>query len=164
MQTIPVLVEESLYGYFAMELRRLLQVKVQDALVKLHHEDRLKRQQVRGDYLYLFPALYQDQLRRREEKIAQAQRDTQQRYGIDKEVVGHMCCLLSILNERQSRLYLGFESIRMGHGGDAKLSRITGVNVKTIARGREELTRGDVSADRIRAAGAGRPALKKSPK
>lgn len=164
MRTIPLLVEQSQQGYFAAELRHLLEVKVQDALVKLCHEDRLRRQQVGGDYLYLFPSLHQDQLRRREQRINETQSDMQQQYGIAPEVVKHMRCLLAILNEKQRRLYLGFESIRMGDGGDATLSRMCGVNVKTIARGRHELIQGDVSTERIRAVGAGRPALKKSPR
>lgn len=33
MQTLPGLIEKSLQGYFAAELRILLQVKIQDALV-----------------------------------------------------------------------------------------------------------------------------------
>lgn len=164
MRTIPSLVEQSSEGYFAVELRKLLQVKVQDALVKLYHEEKLKRHQVGGDYLYLFPSLYQDQLRRREHSIGEAQQDSQQQYGIAPEVVKHMRCLLSILNEKQRRLYLGFESVRMGKGGEAALSRMSGVNMKTIARGRHELLHGDVDVERIRRAGAGRPALKKSPR
>lgn len=164
MQTIPLLVEQSPQGYFAAELRHLLEIKVQDALVKLYHENRLRRQQVGGDYLYLFPSLHQDQLRRREQLISEAQSDSQQQYGIDPDVVKHMRCLLAILNEKQRRLYLGFEAIRRGDGGDATLSRMSGVNVKTIARGRHELMQGDVGDERIRAVGAGRPALKKSPR
>ena len=74
----------------------------------------------------------------------------------------NMCFLLANLDERQKRLYLGLESIKVGHGGDAFISQITGVNVKTIARGRRELQSKDVPQDRIRRAGAGRPALKKN--
>jgi hypothetical protein len=164
MQTIPLLVQQSLQGYFAVELRHLLEVKVQDALVKLYHENQLKRHQLAGEYLYLFPSLHQDQLRHREQLISEAQSDTQQQYGIAPDVMKHMRCLLAVLNEKQRRLYLGFESIRMGDGGDATLSRMSSVNVKTIARGRHELMQGDVSGERIRAVGAGRPALKKSPR
>jgi hypothetical protein len=68
--------------------------------------------------------------------------------------------LVSILTEQQSRLYLGFESLQFGHGGDVALSRITGVNVKTIAKGRQELEQ-KVNSERIRNAGAGRPSIKK---
>lgn len=43
---------------------------------------------------------------------------------------------------RQVFLYLGLESMRLGHGGDATLSRLTGVNVKTIALGVDSCRRG----------------------
>jgi len=52
--------------------------------------------------------------------------------------------------------------MKLGRGGDLILSRITGMNVKTIARGRKELLAHDISPDRIRREGAGRPAIKKN--
>ena len=69
--------------------------------------------------------------------------------------------LLTVLNEKQRRLYLGLESMRLGHGGDLQISRMTGVNVKTIARGRRQLQQQQITTERIRAGGGGRPALKK---
>ena len=47
--------------------------------------------------------------------------------------------LVSTLDERQQRLYVGLESQRLGHGGDRQLSLITGLSVDTIAKGRQEL-------------------------
>ena len=67
-----------------------------------------------------------------------------------------------MLNEKQRRLYVGFESMKLGRSGDLILSRITDMNVKTIARGRKELLSHDISPDRIRREGAGRPAIKKN--
>jgi hypothetical protein len=161
MQTIPVLVEKSPQGYFAVELRTLLQVKVQDALVKLFHENRLNRQQLRGEYLYLFPTVWQDQLRYREE-LFEKKLNEELPHSISQDIAAHIQWLLSILNEKQSRLYLGLESIRIGYGGDAAIARITGVNVKTIARGRHELEQQQVDPERIRSVGAGRPDIKKN--
>ena len=77
------------------------------------------------------------------------------------EVRESMRSLLSVLNEKQRRLYLGLESIRLGHGGDAQIARMTGVNVKTIALGRRQLQAGDIALERIREAGGGRPSIKK---
>lgn len=65
------------------------------------------------------------------------------------------------MNEKQRRLYLGFESLKIGYGGDIKIANETGVNVKTVARGRKELTMKKITPGRIRKEGAGRPALKK---
>lgn len=159
MQTIPSLVKTSLSGYLAIELKQLLFVKVQDALVTLYRKGILNRHQLRGEYLYLWPDLHDDQLRNREQMLLDMQKDTQKSFP--DEIAENIRFLLSILNEQQSRLYLGFESVRFGYGGDVAISRITGVNVKTIARGRQELEQKQVSTERIRNVGAGRPSFKK---
>ena len=84
----------------------------------------------------------------------------------DRSLHGRMNLLLSRLDEQQRRWYVAVESTRVGYGGDRELSRITGMNVETIRRGRRELDdslRGRPS-DRIRLPGGGRPpAEKKSP-
>ncbi|MBI4545504.1 MAG: hypothetical protein HY703_09935 [Gemmatimonadetes bacterium] len=69
---------------------------------------------------------------------------------------------LATLNERQRRLYAGFESLKLGRGGDQMVAEITGLNVKTVARGRRQLVAGDIDIDRVRAPGAGRPSVKKN--
>jgi hypothetical protein len=71
--------------------------------------------------------------------------------------------LMSRLDEQQRRWFAAVESRKVGHGGDALLSQITGLHVDTIRRGREELDAdlADRPVDRIRKPGAGRPALKK---
>ena len=162
METIPVLVENSLEGYFAVELRKLLQIKVQDALIKLYYENKLKREQLKGEYLYISFFLCHDQLRNREESLRRREGISNLPDGITDAISDHMRFLLSILNEKQSRLYLGFESIRIGDSGDAAIARMTGVNIKTIARGRHELEQKNVDTQRIRKIGAGRPPFKKN--
>ena len=75
----------------------------------------------------------------------------------------HMNLLLSRLNEQQRRWFAALESKNVGHGGDSLLSRITGLHVDTIRRGRAERDddlRGRPT-QRIRHPGAGRPPLKK---
>ena len=69
---------------------------------------------------------------------------------------------LATLYEKQRRLYAGFESLRLGRGGDTLVASWTGLNVKTVARGRKELQAGGVTVDHVRAQGAGRPAAKKN--
>ena len=68
--------------------------------------------------------------------------------------------LVSTLDERQRRLYVGLESQKLGHGGDRRLALITGLSVDTIAKGRQELQR-PVASERIRVPGGGRPRLEK---
>ena len=80
-----------------------------------------------------------------------------------KEVHRLMNLLLSRLDEDHRRWYVALESLKLGHGGDRHLARITGLNAETIRRGRRELARSleGFPADRIRRRGAGRPPLKK---
>ncbi len=74
-----------------------------------------------------------------------------------------MNLLLSRLNEQQRRWYLAVESERMGWGADRLLMEITGVDEKTIRRGRVELagSLADRPVDRVRLPGGGRPPTKK---
>ncbi len=74
-----------------------------------------------------------------------------------------MNLLMSRLDEQQRRWYAAVESAKLGHGGDRTLSRITGLNVDTIRRGREELADSlkDRPANRVRLPGGGRPAVEK---
>jgi hypothetical protein len=82
---------------------------------------------------------------------------------VERERHYQMNLFLSRLDEDQRRWYLALESQRMGWGADRLLMEITGVDEKTIRRGREELTASLVNrpADRIRQPGAGRPAVEK---
>jgi uncharacterized protein with PhoU and TrkA domain len=87
---------------------------------------------------------------------------------VDKEraewkIHHQMNVLLSRLDEQQRRWYVALESKKVGHGGDKQLSEITGLDVETIRRGRQELDDDLASRppDRIRDAGAGQPAVEK---
>jgi hypothetical protein len=79
------------------------------------------------------------------------------------EVHHQMNLLCSRLNEQQRRWFAALESKKIGHGGDTLVSRIIGLHVDTIRRGREELDAdlADRPVDRIRNPGAGRPPVKK---
>jgi hypothetical protein len=74
-----------------------------------------------------------------------------------------MNLLLSRLDEQQRRWYLAVESQRLGHGADRLLFEITGIDEKTIRRGREELAVSleDQPIDRVRRPGGGRPPTEK---
>ena len=69
---------------------------------------------------------------------------------------------MSLLNEKQKRLFAGYESLKHGYGGDKKIAMKTGLNVKTVSQGRQELISKDIDMVRIRKVGAGRPSLKKT--
>ena len=69
-----------------------------------------------------------------------------------------MNLLLSRLDEQQRRWYVAVESNRIGPGGDRILSQMTGMDEKTIQRGRQELATSlaERPRDRARLPGAGR--------
>jgi hypothetical protein len=89
--------------------------------------------------------------------------------GSDSETTGHhqqMNLFLSRLNEPQRRWYVGLLSQRAESPSDRQLALITGLDEKTIRRGRRELEAEltDVPQDRQRREGGGRPrAEKKTP-
>jgi hypothetical protein len=71
--------------------------------------------------------------------------------------------LMSRLNEQQRRWMAALEAKKIGHGGTKKLSAITGLDINTIRRGREELEAGLVNrpTQRIRVVGGGRKGVEK---
>jgi hypothetical protein len=82
----------------------------------------------------------------------------------DREIHRLMNLLLSRLDEDHRRWYVALESLKIGHGGDRRLSLITGLNVETIRRGRRELADGlsEFPHHRIRRPGGGCKPLKKN--
>ena len=82
----------------------------------------------------------------------------------DQELHRYVNLFVSRLDEQQRRWYVAIESLRIGHGGIRLLSQITGMDEKTIRRGRVELAAAleERPIDRVRLPGGGRrPAEKK---
>jgi hypothetical protein len=149
------LVRESIAGHLASELESILKVNVQNAILKLHVSGKLDREQIGGEYVYYYPTLAEKQRDNRKQTIFVGSKIARDEYN------EHLRTFLSVLNEKQRRLYLGFESLKIGHGGDIRVASEAGVNVKTVARGRKELLLKDIIPERIRQKGAGRLPLKK---
>lgn len=162
LETILEFVKQSKTGYFASELEELLHVFVHNALGKLHASGRLLRERIDGHYLYLSPLLVESQFLERKRLLSQAIKSVSKTRLTQEEINEHRKIFLSGLNEKQRRLYLGLESLKLGHGGDVAMASATGVNVKTVARGRKQLLSKEIDFGRIRRKGAGRPPLKKT--
>ena len=84
----------------------------------------------------------------------------------DLDIARHhrqMNLLLSRLNEPHRRWCIGLFSQKLGSPSDRQLSLITGLDEKTIRRGRRELEAelADVPTNRQRRKGGGRPAAEK---
>jgi hypothetical protein len=69
---------------------------------------------------------------------------------------------ISGLDEKHKRRVLGFLAEKEGHGGIARLSRVTGMSRTTIQKGQRELVGDDPVRDgRVRRPGGGRKSLEK---
>ena len=81
----------------------------------------------------------------------------------ERERHRQMNLFLSRLDEAQRRWYVALEADRLGPGGERLLAQITGLDEKTIRRGRAELAHGfaDRPDARVRRPGGGRPAVEK---
>jgi len=163
--TIENLVCLSEAGYTAAELQQILKVRVHKPLFQLYSTCCLYREQIGSTYHYFSPESYNLQKRNRLTQIESSIEEKQPKQAavfVSPEIKTGLDVFLSNLNEKQRRLYLGFESMKLGYGGDTIMSQITGMNIKTIAKGRKELKAHDITSDSIRKAGAGRHPLKKN--
>ncbi len=81
----------------------------------------------------------------------------------DQALHRQMNLLLSRLDEQQRRWYVAVEANRIGTHGDELLAQITGMDAKTIHRGRQELEHdlAERPTDRVRLPGGGRPTAEK---
>ena len=78
------------------------------------------------------------------------------------ELKAALIIFLSTLNEKQRRLYAGYESLKIGHGGDKRIGELLDIDKKTVAKGRQELLGEKVEVDNIRESGGGRKPVKKN--
>ena len=60
----------------------------------------------------------------------------------DKALQKRMGIMLPLLNERQSRIYLGAEAESIGRGGISTVHKLSGANRRTIAAGVKEIVAG----------------------
>ncbi len=76
----------------------------------------------------------------------------------DAEIAARYVKIRPYLDERQRRLWLGVEAQALG-GGVSVIARATGVDVKTVRRGKAEIESGAEPGGRVRGPGGGRPGL-----
>ncbi len=158
-------VEDAQAGFTAGELQDLLNVEVKEPLLQLYRRRRIDRDDIGGRYVYLSldPGIRQEQCLRREgRRAALAMGDSTMHAALSSEMKAAIILFFSLLNEQQRRLYAGLEAHKFGHGGDRRIAEFFGLDVHTVARGRQELFGQQVDRQRVRKKGAGRkPAEKK---
>ena len=166
LQTCQAFVHHSDAGYSAAELKDILQVKTKHALTQLVREGRLARETFDSVYVYL-SAQKDVASRQIEARKALLQQSPASLIVANPDLATDeakalLVLFCSMLNEKQRRLYAGLESLKLGHGGDAHIASILGMDPHTVAKGRKELMDADLTAtDRLRAPGAGRPSQEK---
>lgn len=81
----------------------------------------------------------------------------------EREWHQQLLLLFCRLDEQQRRWLAAAEANRLGHGGERRVAEITGLDEKTIRRGRRELATSLVGRpmDRVRLPGGGRLAAEK---
>ena len=161
VETSARFVSDAEQGLFASELARIVQVDVEEPLLRLVREERLARQKVAGAYLYCS----RERTRRRTQILAREagppSEQQQRRDNALDQSKAALILLFSLLDERQRRLFAGLESTLLGWGGDRRIAEMTGLDVHTIAKGRRELLEGKVLAEGIRRPGGGRKTVEK---
>jgi len=166
LQTAQAFVHHSDAGYSAAELKDILQVKTKHALTQLVRDGRLERETFDSVYVYLSAQkdVTSRQIEARKALLQQSPASlivSNPDLATD-EAKALLILFCSMLNEKQRRLYAGLESLKLGHGGDAHIASILGIDPHTVAKGRKELMEVDLTAtDRVRAPGAGRPSQEK---
>lgn len=166
LQTSIALVHCSDAGYSAAELKDILEVKTKHALTQLVREGRLQREPFNSIYVYFSGEkdVASVQINARKSLLQQSSASliVANPDLASDEAKALLILFCSMLNEKQRRLYAGLESLKLGHGGDAHIASLLGMDPHTVAKGRKELMDADLIDDtRIRAPGAGRPPQEK---
>lgn len=165
LATVEAFVDRSDRGYMASELTAELQVQTKEPLLKLVRLRRLSREEISGVYVYC-----SGQPARRGEQLIMRKRAAEQGHVFapmpdrsleSNEAKAAIVLFMSLLDEKQRRLFGGLESLRLGWGGDREVAKAIGLDPHTVAKGRRELLEHDVEMERLRRPGGGRPSAKK---
>jgi hypothetical protein len=163
IKTIRVLIDQSVRGYTLSELRSVLGVEVKESLLVLYNREDVQRERIAGRYVYFSvhsETQRRQMLMRMDGSAAPTTANTESLMA--HELRAAIILFFSILDEQQRRLYAGLESLRIGRGGDATISRFLGVDPHTVSRGRKALLERDINIDRARRKGGGRSSAKKN--
>lgn len=161
--TLKAMIHQSPDGFTATELKKILRVKVDDSLNILTKEKSVNRKKMSGVFVYLSgeaKAGKKQELTRTDS--LQSNAVPLKPDSLNDELNAALLIFFSTLDEKQRRLYAGYESLRMGRGGDKLIADIFDLDRKTVAKGRQELLGGKVDVDNIRKSGGGRKHTKKN--
>lgn len=169
LATLEAFISKAEGGFFAHELRDQLHVEVKESLLRLAKKKRVHREPWDRRYLYCAAdvATRRKQiLKRRSLMLGEGKRTAGSGSGVGTESVSDevkaaLVLFVSLLDERQRRLYAGLEALRIGRGGDQQVADLLGLHPQTVARGRHALLEQDIDTERVRHAGGGRKPVEK---
>jgi len=168
-KTVKAFVDSSKAGYTVSELKKVLQIEVKEPLLIQFRKKQIYRKKISGCYVYFATesqAKINQQLNRSDQKaVSVLDANDYNDHSLPDKVLKSILLFFSILNEKQRRLFAGLESLKIGHGGDKKVSVLFEMDPHTVAKGRSELLSESINIERIRKKGAGRiPTEKKTRK
>jgi hypothetical protein len=163
LSTIIHLIDDSDDGYTALELKEKLNMAPNECLVKLTHTNVISRKKIKSIYVYFSINKKKScrQLMIRNDKDIQRSPSCDKSKASSDELKAYIILFYSLLDEKQRRIYAGLESIKCGAGGDAFISELLGLNIKTVSKGRMGLIDDNIENDSVRKCGAGRYPVKK---
>ncbi len=162
INTAQALVSVAEKGYRLSELRQIVGCEVKETVLALVRQNRIHREMIDGQYVY-FAASPATQIKQHLVRLK-----GQPRLGAEgPDVLAHevraaIILFMSLLDEKQRRLYAGLESLRIGRGGDAEIARMLDLDVHTVAKGRHQMLDRDLEIERVRRKGGGRHPIKKN--
>lgn len=154
IKTIVNFVSNSENGYTASELETMVKVSVKDSLLLLCKKGDIYRKKLSQFYIYFSvdPKIRRKQILFRQDLESEVDTSSDRTATI---------LFLSLLDEKQRRLYAGLESLKLGYGGNKKVASYLGVDVHTVAEGKREFLERTYKEQGTRQAGAGRNSIKK---
>lgn len=163
LETIVSFVNRSTAGYHSEELENALHVVVKQALLTLLERKQISRQKVDGLYLYCSS---EREVKNKQIDIRRGLNSNDDLRSLGSEMISDelkaaIILFYCALSEKHRRQYAGLESLKLGYGGDRKIADLLGIDVHTVARGRNELIEKDISFSGVRMAGGGRKSLEK---
>ncbi|PXF58107.1 MAG: hypothetical protein C4B58_07430 [Deltaproteobacteria bacterium] len=164
VETAKEFVDSSMAGFTVKELEQTLHVEAQHTLLKLFQAKRIYRKKISGLYVYVAfdPTKRKSQIAMRKSSASQFEFDlSYELKALSEELKAAIILFFSLLNEKQRRLYAGLEAFKLGYGGDKKIAQLLGLDVHTVAKGRQDLFTGQIEEQRIRQEGAGRKPVEK---
>lgn len=164
--TLEGFIDRSEEGYFSGELKERLHVEVNTSLLKLFNQGRVAREKVLGLYWYcsVDPLVQPLQVANRQGRSASegTRAIVMAKDWVSDEIKAAIILFVSLLDEKQRRLFAGLESLQFGHGGDSWIADLLRLDPHTVAKGRRQILERDILLEGVRTEGAGRPGVKKT--